>query len=271
MTEGEGVGAPSAAGPEPSPAGRELLLALADDEICLGHWYATWMGLGPFLEEDLATMSIGQDELGHARALYGLIAPGGDLDALAYGRPPGAYRSSWLAEDPCPTWEDLFVRHLLYDEAETVRWEALRSSTLAGLAGLAERALGEEGYHLRHAHSMFERLMAGGEEARSRLATALDRLLPLAVDLFEPTAGDAEAVVEGVTTAPAADQAAEWRARVDRVMAGVGHRLIWPPTLGPALIGAAGPRGRRGQRSPAFAELHAEMTRVYALDPHARW
>ena len=95
-----------------------MLLALADDEICLGHWYATWMGLGPFLEEDLATMSIAQDELGHARALYVLVEPDGDLDAVAYGRPAEAYRSSWLAEDACPTWEELFVRHLLYDEAE---------------------------------------------------------------------------------------------------------------------------------------------------------
>jgi ring-1,2-phenylacetyl-CoA epoxidase subunit PaaC len=69
-----------------------VLLALADDEICLGHWYATWMGLSPFLEEDLALTSIGQDELGHARALYGLLEPGGDLDALAYGRPPACSR-----------------------------------------------------------------------------------------------------------------------------------------------------------------------------------
>jgi ring-1,2-phenylacetyl-CoA epoxidase subunit PaaC len=256
------------AGTEPGTAGRDLLLALADDEICLGHWYATWMGLGPFLEEDLATMSIGQDELGHARALYGLISPGSDLDALAYGRPPEAYRSSWLTEEPCLAWEDLFARHLLYDEAETVRWEALRSSTVAGLGGLAERALGEEAYHLRHAHSLFERLMAGGEEARSRLTTALGRLLPSAVDLFEPTADDAEAVAEGVTAASSADQGAEWRARLDRVMDGVGHRLSWPRAPGGA---PAEPRGRRGRRSPAFAELHAEMTRVYALDPDARW
>jgi ring-1,2-phenylacetyl-CoA epoxidase subunit PaaC len=249
-----------------SPAAREVLSALADDEICLGHWYATWMGLGPFLEEDLATMSIGQDELGHARALYALMAPGGDVDALAYGRPPEAYRSSWLAEDACPSWEELFVRHLLYDEAESVRWEAFRTSTVAGLGGLAERALREEEYHLRHARSLFERMMAGGAEARARLGGALDRLLPLAVDLFEPTDGDADAVAEGVVAAPASELEFEWRSRVEAVVGGAGHRPAWPSS--PA---GAERRGRRGVRSPGFGELHAEMTRVYALDPHARW
>jgi ring-1,2-phenylacetyl-CoA epoxidase subunit PaaC len=261
--------AEAAAGAGPlSPAARDVLLALADDEICLAHWYATWMGLGPFLEEDLATMSIAQDELGHARALYALVEPDGDLDAVAYGREAGAYRSSWLAEDTCPTWEELFVRHLLYDEAETVRWEALSSSSVAGLGPLAERARHEERYHLRHAHSLFERLMAGGSAARDRLATALDRLLPLAVDLFEPTDGDGEAVAEGVVAAPAAELEAEWRQRVEAVVGGAGHELRWPAPEPPTRKER---RGRRGVRSPGFDRLHAEMTSVYALDPSARW
>jgi ring-1,2-phenylacetyl-CoA epoxidase subunit PaaC len=246
------------------PFARELLLAMADDETCLGHWYATWIGLAPFLEEDLAFTSIGQDELGHASALYALVEPNGDLDRLAYGRPPEGYRSSWLAERPCPTWEELFVRHVLYDEAETVRWEAVSQSTLADLPGLATRALAEERYHLRHAHTLFDRLMAGGEEPRRRLTGAVDRLLPLAVGLFEPTGGDDDSVRTGVVAAPAADLAAEWRRRLDDVFAAAGHRVKWP------LLDAA-PGGRRGVRSAEFAELHADMTKVYALDPGARW
>src|SRR4029453_12640801 len=105
------------------------------------------------------------------------------------GRPPGGYRSSWLTEERCPTWEELFVRHLLYDEAESVRWEAFPPSTVAGRGGLAERALHEEQYPLRHARSLFERLMAGGPEARDRLIAALDRLPPVARGLFRPAHG----------------------------------------------------------------------------------
>jgi ring-1,2-phenylacetyl-CoA epoxidase subunit PaaC len=246
------------------PFAREWLLALADDEICLGHWYASWIGLAPFLEEDLAFTSIGQDELGHARALYELIEPGGDLDRLAYGRSPENYRCSWLAERPCPLWEELFVRHLLYDEAEAVRWEAVAGSSLPGLAGLADRALAEERYHTRHARTMFDRLMGGGAEARERLTAALERLLPLAVGMFEPTEGDGEAVSARVVAAAAVELAAEWRRRLDVVFLDAGHRVAWP-ALGPD------PGGRRGVRSGPFLELYAEMTRVYALDPTARW
>ena len=68
--------------------------------------------------------------------------------------------------------------------------------------------------------------MAGGSEARDRLATALDRLLPLAVDLFEPTDGDVEAVAEGVVAAPAAELEAEWRERVEVVVGGAGHGCV---------------------------------------------
>jgi ring-1,2-phenylacetyl-CoA epoxidase subunit PaaC len=249
---------------------RDVLLALADDEICMGHWYATWIGLAPFLEEDLAATSIGQDELGHARALYALVEPDGDLDALAYGRPASGYRCAWLVEDPCPTWEDQFVRHLLYDEAETIRWQALRASTVPGLAGLVERALAEEAYHTRHARSLFERLAAGGVDARRHLAGALDRLLPLAVDLFEPTGSETEALAAGVMSTSSAEQAGEWRGRLDALTEPLGVNLPWPVAGAVALPDTAH-RGRRGVRSAHFEVLHSEMNRVYTLDPHARW
>ena len=69
---------------QPSDAARELVLAFADDELCVGQNHAWWIAIGPFLEEDLAFTSIAQDELGHARSLYGLITD--DVDDLAYGR-----------------------------------------------------------------------------------------------------------------------------------------------------------------------------------------
>ena len=53
--------------------GREHLLALADDEHLIGQQHTEWIGVAPFLEEDLAFASIAQDELGHAAALYEVI------------------------------------------------------------------------------------------------------------------------------------------------------------------------------------------------------
>jgi peptide/nickel transport system substrate-binding protein len=61
-----------------------LVLALADDELVLGHRHAEWTGWAPYLEEDLAFSSIAQDEMAHARALYELAEPlaEGDTERL---------------------------------------------------------------------------------------------------------------------------------------------------------------------------------------------
>ena len=47
---------------------RSYLLSIADDKHFVGQQHAEWIGVAPFLEEDLAFCSIGQDELGHAQA-----------------------------------------------------------------------------------------------------------------------------------------------------------------------------------------------------------
>ena len=82
--------------PERSKA--DLLLALADDELLLGWRNSEWTGIAPFLEEDVAFSSIAQNEIGHARALYELVARelGTEADALAFDRSLDEYRSAPL-------------------------------------------------------------------------------------------------------------------------------------------------------------------------------
>lgn len=240
---------------------RDTVLALADDELCMGMRHAQWIAVGPFLEEDLAFTSIAQDELGHARALYGLLTD--DIDALALRRPFDGYRSAWLVEDRCAPWEEAFVRHVLYDEAEALRWEALAGSRVGPLADIARRALREEAFHTAHAQPLFTRLLVGTEESRRRMVAALDRLLPLALGLFEPAADEAAALDAGVVTEPSTALCRRWQERVDALCRCGGLDLAWPD--------AAGLGGRGGRRSDDFAELHTEMTKVYALDPTARW
>jgi ring-1,2-phenylacetyl-CoA epoxidase subunit PaaC len=227
----------------------------------MGMRHAQWIAVGPFLEEDLAFTSIAQDELGHARALYGLLSE--DVDALALQRPFAAYRSAWLTEDRCAPWEEAFVRHVLYDEAEAVRWEGLVGSGVAPLADVARRALSEEAVHTAHARPLLARLLVGTDESRRRMTAALDRLLPLAQGLFEPASDEAAALEAGVLTTPSSELARRWRDRVADVCAAGGLDVVWPE---PAGLG-----GRAGRRSDDFAELHQEMTKVYALDPNARW
>ena len=61
-----------------------MLLGLADDELVLGWRDSEWTGIAPVLEEDVAFSSIAQNEIGHARAVYGLLTD--DADALAFDR-----------------------------------------------------------------------------------------------------------------------------------------------------------------------------------------
>ena len=168
----------------------ELLIALADDEFVIGHRYSEWLGLSPFLEEDLTMASIAQDELGHARALYALIWPDwADCDALVVRRPASDWRSCALVERENGAWEDSLLRHWIYDTAEVFRWAGLVErfgEVVPGLESLAEKVLVEERFHRRHANDLIERL---GEvpAAQSRIVEAWRR--------FEPFVFDAESAM----------------------------------------------------------------------------
>src|SRR5207247_6905394 len=86
--------------PVPDDPRLMLLLALADDELILGHRHSEWTGWAPHIEEDLAFSSIAQDEMAHARLLYALARESGLADGdesdLALGRSPGEYRNAWI-------------------------------------------------------------------------------------------------------------------------------------------------------------------------------
>lgn len=247
-----------------SAPAREVILALADDELLMGHRHSEWLGLAPFLEEDLAFATIAQDELGHARGLYGLVAEPSGLDDLAFRRAPEEYRSAWLTELPGHPWEIALVRHVLYDLAEQVRWEALLESSVPGLPALARKALREEEYHRRHAVPIIQRMFIGGAEARSRVQARVTELLPLGLALFEPTVGEEEAVADQVMAVACGHLEREWRRRLEGVLAEVAEDISWPES-------AQGLGARRGERSPHFAGALETMTAVFALDPEAAW
>jgi ring-1,2-phenylacetyl-CoA epoxidase subunit PaaC len=231
-----------------TPEARATVLALADDEMLMGHHHAHWICVAPFLEEDLAFCSIGQDELGHAATLYELLVDAADVDRFALRRPPAEYRSAWLCEADLPDWSDTTVRHWLYDTAEQVRWEALAAGDDAELAALATAALREEAYHRRHATGTLVRLLGGTAEARAAVLASLERLAPLAGGLFEgDTAGWSR-----------------FRAEADADLAAAGVSWTWPPEPPEG-------QGRSGVRSPAFAAVQARLNAVFDLDPEAAW
>ena len=155
-----------------------LLLPIADDELVLGWRNSEWTGIAPFLEEDVAFSSIAQNEIGHARALYELVAAELDTtaDELAFDRSPDEYRCSAFVElRLVPDWAKTIARHYLYEQADEQRIKALMESDDDEVSGLAAKIDREEAYHRMHAQMWFDRL-----QDEPRFVEALEELRPLA-------------------------------------------------------------------------------------------
>lgn len=251
----------------------DLLLSMADDEFVSGFTDSEWTGIAPLLEEDVAMSSISQDELGHARALYELLASilddGRDADAIAYDREPGDYRHAHLLDHPKGDWAETIARRFLYELADEARLASIGDGwpPLVELVGKLRR---EERYHRMHAVAWIRRLANGGPEARHRIEMALAEVEPDAATVFTPSAGERELLEAGILTRTLAVAEASWRADLTGILVPLGLPL--PPSAepaGPAPGERFGP-GRLGH-SEAFTWLWGEFTSVRRSDPGAIW
>lgn len=238
---------------------REFVLAFADDEHLMGQQHTEWIGVAPFLEEDLAFASIGQDELGHAAMLYALVDSDDDaaIDALAF-RDAEHFRSCHLVEYATTDWAEALTRHWMYDAAEELRWAQLANSSIPVLVDMCVRAGREESYHRRHADVLLDALMAD-DEARARIVVACERLVPMALGMFEPVAGEAAAIAAGVVETSFADARSGWASRL-RERFGIDAESYEPVD-----------QAARTGRSDDFEPLLARMREVIDLDPAAVW
>src|SRR6188474_3874789 len=174
----------------PATAVDGLLLSMADDEFVIGFSDSEWTGIAPMLEEDVAMSSLAQDELGHAQALYQLLAAlrgdGRDADAIAYDRTPDEYRHARLLDHGRGDWAMTVARRYLYDTADAVRLEAVAGGSWSPLADLVGKLRREERYHQMHVDSWLARLASTPGEPRDRLVAALESLGPDAGTVFTP-------------------------------------------------------------------------------------
>jgi len=257
--------APELSGPT-RDALAQLLLGIADDEFVIGFWDSEWTGIAPMLEEDVATSSISQDEIGHARALYELLAEltGQDADEIAFGRAPDAYRHAALMNHPRTDWAFTIARRYLYETADAVRLEALALSSYQPLAQLTAKMRREERYHLMHLDAWLRRLAADAD-ASSRLAAALRTLWPDALAIFSPVPGEEVLVRGGELPEPMDSLRARWLDQVSPVLADLGLPGPTPDDL------AAGGEDGRTRRTDDFRWLHGEFTMVAATERGATW
>ena len=243
----------------------DLLLAMADDEFVIGFSDSEWTGIAPILEEDVAISSIAQDELGHARALFELLASlrddGRDADAIAFDREPEAYRHARLLDHGRGDWAMTMARRFLYDTADTARLAAIGDGW-APLAELVVKIRREERYHVMHMELWAERFASAGGEARSRFVAALEDLAPDAPSVLAAPPDEAALLTAGILARPMADAAAAWREAVTRILG--------PLEISLDLESDAAPRTRRAP-SADFRWLWGEFTSVRRSEVGATW
>ena len=249
---------------ETKAALRDYLIALADDELLIGHRDSEWSGHAPILEEDIAFSNLAQDEMGHALTWYTLAHELGapDPDHTAFFRSASEFRNATLVELPVGDWAFTVVRQYVFDAAEQVRYIALRESTYRPLADAAAKLHSEERYHIMHSRGWVQRLGDATEESHRRMQAALDLAWPHALGLFEPISGESVLVAAGIK--PNEESLREqWLAQVESVLEAA---TLVPPQAVPAVLG-----GRQGQHTEHLGVLLSEMQKVAHMEPNAVW
>ncbi|MCW5873504.1 MAG: phenylacetate-CoA oxygenase subunit PaaC [Anaerolineales bacterium] len=247
------------------------LIALADDELILGHRDSEWTGHAPILEEDIAFANLALDEIGHAKLWYELAADllGEDKtiypDKLVYFRDAAQFRNIQLAELPKGDWAFSTLRQYLFDAFEALRLEALSQSSYTPLAEIATRIRTEELYHLRHSQAWVLRLVLGTEESGRRMQAALDALWPYARALAAPLPGEADLHAAGIVPSSAAlfeHWSSEAIAFLQSANLSIPSSFIPHPS---SLVDS------RRVHSEYFPALIQDLQAVARLDPEAQW
>ena len=249
----------------------DYLIALADDELILGHRDSEWCGHAPILEEDIAFANIALDEIGHARLWLQLAARelGEAIDTfpdqLVFFRSAADYRNLPLAELPNGDWAFCMLRQYLFDSFEIARLRALKESQHSGLSEMAAKIHTEELYHLRHTQAWVLRLAQGTEESQRRSQAALDALWPYALQFELSLPGENELLKKKVV--PSSRSLYEiWQENVSTFLA---ECQLKPDSQ--SAISNQQSAINRFTHSEHLGNLLADMQEVARLVPEGRW
>ena len=246
---------------------KELLYKMGDDAFILGHRNSEWTGIAPTLEEDISFSSVAQDQIGHALAVYTILHEtlgGPTPDFIGFTRNETDFRCSHLVELPNGEYDFSLIRHFLFDHAEMLRYRALTQSTYTPLAQLAGKIIGELKYHILHANTWVRQLGNATEEAKARLQSSLNELMPYALGMFEPGPNEQALIEDGVFIGEEALKA-QWLQSIEAVIRQTQLKLPDITTLTPVY------GGRYGYHTEYLQPLLYEMTEVFRIDESAEW
>lgn len=252
----------------------ELLFQLADDDFILAYRGSEWLGLAPYIEEDVAFSSISQDTMGHATMFYqlleGLVAI--DANVLAHSRPLIDRRNAILLEkvngpghylvEPRYDWAFTVVRNYFYVTSKKVKMDALKKGSYKPLAEAAVKINLELYYHILHWKTWFIQLLKAGGEARTRMIAAIQIVAEDMDGVFNLGPCEKEMVELGfIESSDSLKQ--QWLRIMNPILDEV------KVTLPPFTLKSG--NGRAGEHTQDLEEALATLQEVYQLDPSAIW
>lgn len=150
-----------------------LIGSLADNKGALGMRYGEWAVSAPTIESAVAAAAMAQDELGHARSTYPVLAKLGverEDEGMGTGQPLRV-----LAHE-LPDWASFIAANLVIDGILTTFVASARDSSLEPLAQRARKILQEEGAHRVHAEAWLRRMCRSGGSDRDLLLRRVEEL-----------------------------------------------------------------------------------------------
>ena len=251
----------------------EFFLALADDELVLGHRDSEWTAFAPILEEDIAFSNIAQDELGHSLVWFTMYEEltGRTPDEMAFKRPWKDFRCCRFVSYPKGDFAYAVVRQYLFDAAEQVRLKELLESSVPALRDISQRIIREENYHVMHSQGLVERLGDATQESHGRMQTAVDEAFPQALGMFEKLSSEEELIKGGLF--PGNDELrSAWLLQVVPVLrkATLAVPVVNQKNSFVANV-AADDGGRQGNHTEHLRSMVEDMQSVYRLVPNGKW
>jgi ring-1,2-phenylacetyl-CoA epoxidase subunit PaaC len=245
----------------------DYLLWMGDTTLVLGHRLSEWCGHGPILEEDIALTNIALDLLGQARYYYTYAGEvegkGRTEDDLAYLRDVMDYRNSLLVEQPNGDFAVTLIRQFLFTTFSYHLQDALLSSSDERIRSVAEKAIKEVTYHLRHSSDWIIRLGDGTEESHNKVQEALNILWVNVDDMFLSLPGDKllinEKIIPDLVTIRQ-----KWEETIKNVLKEATLKL--PTETGWNMKG-----GREGKHSEHLGYILAELQFLQRAYPDAKW
>ena len=151
-----------------------LIGSLADNKSALGRRYGEWAVSAPTIESAVAAAAMAQDELGHARSTYPVLAKLGVSQSEEAGLDKG--HPLPVISSELPDWASVIAANLVVDGVLTTFVASARNSSIEPLAQRARKILQEEGAHRVHAEAWARRIVGVGGGDLGLLIQRIDEM-----------------------------------------------------------------------------------------------